>query len=94
MTNHRLRFGTLSGILLAATAIISADPCALFSQDLKSRSPSAQRSQDDYSAVSDRAEKHMPSADDGVIATLPDAPMPQDQARTQIHRRLQSPEHI
>jgi hypothetical protein len=81
MTNHRLRFGTLSGILLAATAIISADPCALFSQDLESRYPSALLSQDGYSAVSDRAKKHIPSADDAVIATLPDAPMPQDQAQ-------------
>jgi hypothetical protein len=81
MTSHRLRFGNLSGILLAAAAIISASPCALFSQDLESRSPSTLRSQDDYSAVSDRAEKQMPSADDAVIATLPDAPMPQDQAQ-------------
>lgn len=79
MTSHRLRFGNLSGIVLAATVIISADPCALFSQDLESRSPSTLRSQDDYSAVSDRAKKHMPSADDAEIATLPDAPMPQDQ---------------
>jgi len=83
MTNHRLRFGKLSGILLAATAIISADPCALFSQELESQSPSTLRSQDDYSAVSDGAKKHMPSADDAVIATLPDAPMPQDQAQDQ-----------
>jgi hypothetical protein len=81
MTSHRLRFGNLSAILLAATAIISADPCALFSQDLESRSPSTLRSQDDYSAVSDRAKKQVPSADDAVIATLPDAPMPQDQTQ-------------
>src|SRR5258706_5058176 len=83
MTSHRLRFGKLSGILLAATAIISADPFALFSQELESRSPSTLRSQDDYSAVSDRAKKHMPSADDALIATLPDAPMPQDHAQDQ-----------
>src|SRR5579864_6445350 len=83
MTSHRLRFGNLSGILLAATAIISADPCALFSQDLESRSPSTLRSQDDYSIVSGRAQKHMPTADDAVIATLPDAPMPQDQEQYQ-----------
>src|SRR5258708_8796131 len=83
MTNHRLRFGKLSGILLAATAIISADPCALFRQDLESRSPSTLRSQDDDSAVSDRTKKHMPAADHAVIATLPDAPMPQDHAQDQ-----------
>jgi len=83
MTSHRFRFGNLSGILLAAIAIISADPCAVFSQDLDNRSPSTLRSQDDYSAVSDRAKKHMPSADDAVTATLPDAPMPQDQAHDQ-----------
>src|SRR5258706_6163853 len=83
MTSHRLRFGKLSGILLASTAIISADPCALFSQELESRCPSTLRSQDDYSAVSDRAKKHMPSADDALIATLPDAPMPQDHAQDQ-----------
>jgi hypothetical protein len=81
MPNHRLRSANLLGILLAATAIISADPCALFSQDLESRSPSTLRSQDDYSAVSNSTKKHMPSADDAVIATLPDAPMPQDQAQ-------------
>lgn len=83
MTSHHLRFGNLSGILLAATAIISADPCALFSQDFESRSPSTQRSQDDHSAVSNRAKRHMPSLDDAMIATLPDAPMPQDQAQDQ-----------
>jgi len=83
MTSHRFRFGDLSGILLAAIAIISADPCAVFSQDLDNRSPSTLRSQDDYSAVSDRAKKHMPSADDAVTATLPDAPTPQDQAQDQ-----------
>src|SRR5260370_19515243 len=83
MTSRRLRFGNLSGILLAAAAIISADPGAFFSQDLENRSQSTLRSQDDYSAVSDRAKKHMSSADDAVIATLPDAPMPQDQAQDQ-----------
>jgi len=81
MISHRLRFRNLSVILLAVTAIISADACALFSQDLERRSPSTLRSQDDYSAVSDRAKKQVPSADDAVIATLPDAPMPQDQAQ-------------
>jgi hypothetical protein len=80
MTSHRLKFGRLSGILLAAVAIISADPCAVVAQDLEGRSPTS-HSQDDSSHLLDRAKRHMPSADDAVVATLPDAPMPQDQAQ-------------
>src|SRR5882757_11156992 len=83
MTSHRLRFGNLSGILLAVAAIISADPCALFSQDVESRSPSTLRSRDDSSAVSDGAKKHIVSANDEKVAALPDAPIPEDQAQNQ-----------
>jgi hypothetical protein len=71
----------LSGILLMAAVIFSADPCLVFSQDLESRSPSTLRSQDDSSSVPEHAGKHMPLAGDAVFAALPDAPMPQDQAQ-------------
>ena len=81
MTNHRLRFGNLPGILLAAAAIISADPCAVFSQDLQSQSPSVPHSQNGFSSLSDQAKKYMPVIDDAVVVTLPDAPLPQDQAQ-------------
>jgi hypothetical protein len=83
MTNNRVRFGRLSGILLIAAAILSVHPCAVFSQDLESRFPSTGRSQDNSSSVTDQAKKDMPSADDEEVGTLPDAPMPQDQAQDQ-----------
>jgi hypothetical protein len=73
----------LSGILLLAAAIFSAHPCALFSQDLESRSPSTLHAQDDSLSVPDQSKKPMPLANDVVVATLPDAPMPQDQAQDQ-----------
>jgi len=80
MTNHRVRFGRLSGLVVAA-AIVSVHPCALFSQHLETRSPSALRSQDDSSAPPEPAKKHTSLTDDALVATLPDAPMPQDQSR-------------
>jgi hypothetical protein len=83
MTNHRVSFGRVSGILLVAAAIFSVHPCTVYSQDLKSRSPSTLRSQDDSSSLPDQAEKHIPLADDAVVASLPEAPMPQDQAQDQ-----------
>ena len=83
MTNNRVRFGHLSGILLAA-AICLCHPCAVFAQDVESRSPSTPRSQDKSSSVPDQAEKHSPMTDDVEFANLPDAPMPQDQAQDQL----------
>jgi hypothetical protein len=83
MTNRRVSCGHLCSILLVAAALFSADPCPVLSQDLESRSPSTLRSENDPSSVSDRTNTRMPSADDAVVATLPDAPMPQDQARDQ-----------
>src|SRR5258706_14883269 len=83
MTNTRVNRGHLSGILLVAAAILSAHPCAIFSQDLESRSPSTRRSQDDSSSVPDPDKGHAPSAEGAVVASLPDAPMPQDQAPDQ-----------
>ena len=82
MTNNRVKCGHLSGILLVAAAILSAHPPAVFSQDLEGRSPATLRSQDDSSPVSDQATQRMPSPDDAVV-TLPDAPMPPDQAQDQ-----------
>jgi len=81
MTNNRVRSGRLSSILLIAAAILSAQPCLVFSQDLESRPPSTLRSQDGSSSVPDQLKKHMPLADDAEFAALPDAPMPQDQAQ-------------
>ena len=87
MTNNRVHRGHLSGILLVVTAILSAHPCAVFSQDLESRSATTQRSQGDPSSVPasvpDHDKDHAPLADDAVVANLPDAPMPQDQAQDQ-----------
>ena len=76
MTN---RFGHLSGILLVVAAIFSVHPCAVFSQELESRPPSILRLQDDSPSVPDQAKNHIATANDAVVATLPDAPMPQAQ---------------
>src|SRR5260370_33629755 len=81
MTNNRVRFGRLSGILLVGSAIFSALPCLVFSQDLESRSPFTLRSQDDSSSAPGQADKHLHWADDAAFAALPDAPLPQDQAQ-------------
>jgi hypothetical protein len=91
MTNNRLKCGHLSGILLVGAAILSADPPDVFSQDLESRSPSIVRSRDDASSESGFADKHMPAADDAVVATLPDTPMPQDQVQEQDRAQGQAP---
>jgi hypothetical protein len=80
MTNNHVR--RLSGILLAA-AIFSVHPCPMFSQELESRSPSTLRSKVDSSSAPDQAEKHPTLTADAVPATLPDAPMPQNQAQDQ-----------
>jgi hypothetical protein len=85
MTNDRLRFGY---ILLVAAAVFSADPCPVLSQDLESRSSSTLGSENHPSSGFDQAEKHMPSADDAVVANLPDAPMPQGQAQDQSRAPL------
>jgi hypothetical protein len=81
MTNNRAGLGRLSGILLVAAAIVSADPRLAFSQDLESRPSTSLRSNDSSSSVPDQAKKHMPLADDAAFAALPDAPMPQDQVQ-------------
>src|SRR5260370_27462491 len=81
MTNIRVGFGCLSGILLIGAAILSAPPRLVFSQDLESRSPFTLRSQDDSSSAPGQADKNMHLVDDAVFAALPDAPMPQDQAQ-------------
>src|SRR5260370_2211553 len=84
MTNIRVGFGCLSGILLIGAAILSAPPRLVFSQDLESRSPFTLRSQDDSSSAPGQADKHMHLADDAVFAALPDTPMPQDQAQDRV----------
>jgi len=82
MTNHHNRLGHLSGVLLAA-AIISAHPCTVFSQDVGSQFPSTLRPQNDSSSAPDQTKKHAKLADDALLATLPDAPMPQNQDQAQ-----------
>jgi hypothetical protein len=77
MKNHRLNLGRLSRLLIVGS-VLSAHPCALFSQDVENRPPFTLRSQDD-SAPNERTS----SADDARVATLPDAPMPQDQEQAQ-----------
>ena len=83
MTNNRVNRGHLSGILLVAAAILSAHPLAAFSQDLENRFSSTQRAQEDPSSVPGRDKDQTPLADGAVVATLPDAPMPQEQAEDQ-----------
>ena len=83
MTNNRVNRGHLSGILLVAAAILSAHPCAVFSQDVETLSASARRLKSDPSSLPDQDKDHTHLADDAVVATLPDAPMPQDQAQDQ-----------
>jgi len=83
MTNNRVNHGHLSGILLVAVAILSAHPPAVFSQDLESRSSSTRRLHDDPFSVPDRDKDQTPLANDAVVGTLPDAPMPQEQAQNQ-----------
>jgi len=94
MTNNRVNRGPLSGILLVAVAILSAHPCAVFSQDVESRSPSTQRSQSDPSFVPGQDKDLTPLLDDAVFATLPDAPMPQDQAQDQSPPSPDSGTHL
>ena len=83
MTYNRVNRRHMSGILLVAAAILSAHPCVVFSQDLESRSPSTQRSKDLPSSVPDHDKDRTSLLDDEVVANLPDAPMPQDQAQDQ-----------
>jgi len=80
MTNNHVR--RLSGILLAA-AIFSVHPCPISSQELESRSSSTLRWKVDYSSAPDQAERHTTLTEDAVLAALPDAPMPQNQAQDQ-----------
>jgi hypothetical protein len=83
MTHNHVNRRHLSGIPLLAAAILSCYPCAVFSQDLESRSPSTQRSRDLRSSVLDRDKDRTSLLDDEVVANLPDAPMPPDQAQEQ-----------
>jgi hypothetical protein len=90
MTNHLVGFDRLSIILLAA--LVSGLSCPVISQDFETRSPSAMNSEHDFSSVSDQDEKLLSSADGPVVAALPDAPMPQDQAQDQPPASGQDPE--
>jgi hypothetical protein len=76
MTN---RLGQLYGTLLVAAALFPVYPGTVFSQDSKNRSPSTLHSQVDSPSVPDQAKNHIATANDPVVATLPDAPMPQAQ---------------
>jgi hypothetical protein len=76
MTN---RLGQLYGTLLVAAALFSVSPGTVFSQDSENRSPSTLHSQVDSPSVPDQAKNHIATANDAVVATLPDAPMPQAQ---------------
>jgi hypothetical protein len=84
MTNHPVRFTHFSGILLVAATIVSARPCAVFAQELESRSPSNLRSLDDSFSVPDQAKQHSPMSDEAGLGAFPDAPMPQNQAQDQL----------
>jgi hypothetical protein len=79
MTN---RLGQLYGTLLVAAALFSVSPGTVFSQDSENRSPSTLHSQVDSPSVPDQAKNHIATANDAVVATLPDAPMPQGQEQS------------
>jgi hypothetical protein len=76
MTN---RLGQLYGTLLVAAALFSVYPGTVFSQDSENRSPSTLHSRVDSASVPDQAKNHIATANDALVATLPDAPMPQAQ---------------
>jgi hypothetical protein len=78
MTNNHVR--RLSGTLLAA-AIFCVHPCPVFSQELESQSPSTLRSKVDSPSAPVQADEHTALTGDAVLATLPDAPMPQNQTQ-------------
>jgi hypothetical protein len=79
MTNT---LGQLYGTLLVAAALFSVSPGTVFSQDSENRSPSTLHSQVDSPSVPDQAKNHIATANDAVVATLPDAPMPQGQEQS------------
>ena len=94
MTNSHATFIRLSGLLVVST-VFSVHPHAVFSQDLENQSRSTLHSQDDSSSSPARTNKQIPLADDAVIATLPDAPVPQDQAQDSFpsrHHQSQAPD--
>ena len=86
MTYRRVRFGRLSGIILIATAILSAHSRSIVAQELERQSPSTEHSQDAVSSQLTREDKPTSAKNDLVGAALPDAPMPAGQTQDQSQR--------
>jgi hypothetical protein len=83
MTYRRVRFGRLSGIILIATAILSAHSHGIVAQELKPQSSSIDHSQDAVSSQLSREDKPTSATNDLAAAALPDAPMPAGQTQDQ-----------
>ena len=82
MTYRRVRFGRLSGIILIATAILSAHPRSIIAQP-----SSLDHSQDAVSSQLSREDKPTSATNDLGAAALPDAPMPAGQTQDQSQGR-------
>jgi hypothetical protein len=88
MTYMRVRFGRLSGIILIATAILSAHSRSIVAQELERQTSATDHSQD-ASSLSQLSSEEKPTSatNDLVGAALPDAPMPAGQTQDQSQRR-------
>jgi hypothetical protein len=83
MTYRRVRFGRLSGIILIATAILSAYSRSIVAQELERQPSSLDHSQDAVSSQLSREDKPTYATNDLGAAALPDAPMPAGQTQDQ-----------
>ena len=83
MTYRLVRFGPLSGIILIATAILSAHSRSIVAQELGGRPSSIDHSQDAVPSPLTREDKSTSPTNDLVGAALPDAPIPAGQTQDQ-----------
>ena len=87
MTYRRVRFGRLSGIILIATAILSAHSRSIVAQELERQLSSTDHPQDAVSSQLSGEDKPTSATNDLVGAALPDAPMPAGQTQDQSQSR-------
>src|SRR5580700_7342495 len=83
MTYRRVRFGPLSGVILIATAILSAHSRSIVAQELERQPSSTDHSQGAVPSPLNREDKSTSATNDLVEASLPDAPMPAGQTQDQ-----------
>jgi hypothetical protein len=77
----------LSNAILVGTSIFLAHSIGIIAQEMKGKSPTADRSHDVSSSVRSDGEKYLPRTDSIVGHSLPDAPMPAGQAQRQTPAR-------